>query len=207
MSYFKKTSFRNIISVLILIIVHSSCTIDRSKNSQIDHIILLPSDTTMYVGDTLLIQTIITPEDKSKVHLLWYSSDTNSVKVDDGLIIVYKAGEALITAESPTDSVKAYVNIISIEKEKTIKEETYINSNYKFIYNTDKASVKNGLPSGEGKMIFISYSRIDIYDDGNRYIQPGEFIKGEWINGHLQWGVWYDINGNIKEVIQLDPIN
>ena len=45
--------------------------------------------------------------------------------------------------------------------------------------------------------------RIDMHDAEERYAEPGDYIKGDWRDGHLNYGEWYDAQGNKKAFIRL----
>ena len=42
-----------------------------------------------------------------------------------------------------------------------------------------------------------------MHDPGKRVAQAGDYIVGEWNNGHLNYGEWYGSDGVKKEFIEL----
>lgn len=56
-------------------------------------------------------------------------------------------------------------------------------------------------PNGNGRMSFTQKRIIDSYDSEKRTAEKGEYIIGEWKNGHLVQGTLYAKSGKVKEVI------
>ena len=50
----------------------------------------------------------------------------------------------------------------------------------------------------EGKLVFYERHLIDNRDPRRRKAEPGDYVVGEFIDGHLVQGVWYDSNGQRK---------
>ena len=69
--------------------------------------------------------------------------------------------------------------------------------------DTFTGSVVNGYPDGFGTYTFKSRRRIDTHDSEGRYAEAGDYIKGDFKQGHLNYGNWYDASGNKKGFIQL----
>ena len=61
----------------------------------------------------------------------------------------------------------------------------------------------NNYPHGMGTYTFLKSRRIDAHDEKERVASAGDYIIGEWDNGHLIQGRWYDCNNNLKETIVL----
>lgn len=59
----------------------------------------------------------------------------------------------------------------------------------------------DGKPNGNGRMTFTQKRVIDSYDSEKRTAEKGEYIIGEWKNGHLVQGTLYAKSGKVKEVI------
>lgn len=58
-----------------------------------------------------------------------------------------------------------------------------------------------GYPDGRGKYEFRKRRRIDMHDAKERMAEPGDYVVGEWQNGHLIQGKWYCADGTLKEVV------
>lgn len=66
-------------------------------------------------------------------------------------------------------------------------------------YATWKGALKNGKPNDEnGTMIFKESHRIDSRDPQARTAEPGDYIIGEYVDGKLVQGVWYDKDNTVK---------
>lgn len=62
-----------------------------------------------------------------------------------------------------------------------------------------KGDLKNGQPNDEnGTMTYKESHRIDSRDPQSRVAEPGDYIIGEYADGKLVQGVWYDKNNVVK---------
>lgn len=50
----------------------------------------------------------------------------------------------------------------------------------------------------EGKLVFYERHLIDDRDARQRMAEPGDYVVGEFVDGHLVQGIWYDSNGQRK---------
>jgi hypothetical protein len=50
----------------------------------------------------------------------------------------------------------------------------------------------------KGRMEFKTSHIIDSKDPKGRVAQAGDYVVGEWCDGHLVQGVWYDVNNRVK---------
>ena len=57
---------------------------------------------------------------------------------------------------------------------------------------------KNGQPNGNGTMTYTKEHLIDSRDPKKRVAQPGDYIVGEFSNGRLVQGRWFDASDNVK---------
>ena len=69
--------------------------------------------------------------------------------------------------------------------------------------NTFTGNVVNGYPDGFGTYTFTARRRIDTHDPEQRYAEAGDYIKGDWKQGHLNYGEWYSASGTKKAFIKL----
>ena len=67
-------------------------------------------------------------------------------------------------------------------------------------YATWEGKSTNGKPDGYGTMVFRSAHRIDSRDDQGRVAQSGDKVKGNYINGHLEYGTWIKASGGQEEI-------
>ena len=69
--------------------------------------------------------------------------------------------------------------------------------------DTFTGTIRNGYPDGYGTYTFKQSRRIDMHDPEKRMAQKGDYIKGDWSNGHLNYGEWYGADGVKKGTIEL----
>ena len=69
--------------------------------------------------------------------------------------------------------------------------------------NTFTGTVKGGYPDGFGTYTFKTRRRIDMHDPEERFAEAGDYIKGDWKQGHLNYGEWYSADGTKKGFIRL----
>jgi len=69
--------------------------------------------------------------------------------------------------------------------------------------NTFTDKILNGYPDGFGTYTFRKPRRIDMHDPEGRTALAGDYIVGNWKDGHLNYGEWYDADGHLKAFIQL----
>ena len=72
-------------------------------------------------------------------------------------------------------------------------------SNKDLGYATWKGRTKNGLPNDEnGTMTYKTQYLIDSRDPQRRMAEPGDYIIGEFSEGKLVQGIWYDSTNTVK---------
>lgn len=74
-------------------------------------------------------------------------------------------------------------------------------SSHKLSYGTWTGGLKNGKPHGTGTLTYSTSQTIDSRDSKGRIAQPGEYIVGEWDNGHLVQGRWFKKDGTKEAII------
>ena len=100
------------------------------------------------------------------------------------------AEEAAAAAEQARlDSIKA-----AEEAAKSVKKV----SKGSLDYGKWSGAWKNGQPNGTGTMTYTKEHLIDSRDPKKRVAQPGDYIIGEFSNGRLVQGKWYDASNNVK---------
>ena len=66
-------------------------------------------------------------------------------------------------------------------------------------YATFKGSLKNGKPHDvNGRLIFKTSHIIDSRDPKGRVADPGDYVIGEFVDGHLIQGIWYGSDHQVK---------
>ena len=100
------------------------------------------------------------------------------------------AEEAAAAAEQARlDSIKA-----AEEAAKSVKKV----SKGSLDYGKWSGAWKNGQPNGTGTMTYTKEHLIDSRDPKKRVAQPGDYIIGEFSNGRLVQGKWFDASNNVK---------
>lgn len=74
-------------------------------------------------------------------------------------------------------------------------------ASHKLSYGTWTGGMRNGKPHGTGTLTYSTSQTIDSRDPKGRVAQPGEYIVGEWDNGHLVQGRWFKKDGSKEAVI------
>ena len=59
----------------------------------------------------------------------------------------------------------------------------------------------NGKPDGYGTMTFHNAHRIDSRDDQGRVAQSGDKVKGNYKDGHLDYGTWIKASGGQEDIL------
>lgn len=66
-------------------------------------------------------------------------------------------------------------------------------------YGSYKGGMVGGKPHGvNGRLVFKSVHQIDSRDPKGRVAEPGDYVIGEFYDGHLVQGIWYDANNQVK---------
>lgn len=85
------------------------------------------------------------------------------------------------------------------EAELAKKTSVPVNNSLDLGYATYKGRVKSGVPHDEnGRMTFKEKHLIDKRDSQKRMAEPGDYIIGEYVNGKLVQGVWYNEKNTVK---------
>lgn len=92
-------------------------------------------------------------------------------------------------------------SIVVEEPSPTTVEPAPITSTSPLKYGTWSGDFVNNQPTGTGTMTYTVRHRIDSRDVKERVAEVGDYIIGEFSNGKLVQGVWYDKNNNQKGVI------
>lgn len=85
-------------------------------------------------------------------------------------------------------------------KHKTRTTNTSIRKEYKnYGYSIYQGPLSAGKPHGvNGKMLYKRSHLIDSRDPKGRVAEPGDYVIGEFYEGHLVQGIWYDSNNQVK---------
>ena len=161
-------------------------------------------------GGSLQIRLITIPENHNEA-IFWSSSDETVVKVSEtGRIEALRKGTARIIATSERSGVTDTA-VVSVEEERAVpikallKSDKPVKNNLvkprassgskNFGYATFRGSWPNDV---KGRMDFISSHVIDSRDPKGRVAEAGDYVIGEWSDGHLVQGVWYGADNQVK---------
>ncbi|MDE5607961.1 MAG: hypothetical protein K2I64_03405 [Muribaculaceae bacterium] len=179
------------------------------------------------VVDSIAIDTVATPivvETPKVDSISEVANDSLEAKAYADSVKLAKADSILLAAENAKEEAKAYADSIKLAKADSIllaaenaKEEAKTqpaavqpkpstatmssSSTHKLSYGTWSGGMKNGQPHGNGTMTYSTSRSIDSRDPKGRVAQPGEYIVGEWDNGHLVQGRWFKNDGSKEAVI------
>ena len=114
----------------------------------------------------------------------------DSIRAAEAAEAARLAEEAAAAAEQARlDSIKA-----AEEAAKSVKKV----SKGSLDYGKWSGAWKNGQPNGTGTMTYTKEHLIDSRDPKKRVAQPGDYIIGEYSNGRLVQGKWFDASNNVK---------
>lgn len=177
-----------------------------------DPIILRP-------GGYQLLTVNFTPDDQTEM-ILWNSSNDSVAKVSPrGKVEAVGVGEAMIIAKSErtgiADTARVSVEgLAQMPEEKasetkdpaqqptaapapkaTPKPASASSGSKNLGYATFRGSWPNDV---NGRMIFNSSHVIDSKDPKKRVAEAGDYVIGEWSDGHLVQGIWYGADNTVK---------
>lgn len=123
--------------------------------------------------------------------------------------IVTESEQAIIAVESEieeeiitTEEAQAAELVTPVSESKTSSVNAPAQTsprNKDLGYATWKGGLKNGQPNDEnGTMTFKESHRIDSRDSQARVAEPGDYIIGEYVDGKLVQGIWYDKANTVK---------
>lgn len=124
-------------------------------------------------------------------------NDSLKAKAYADSIKLAKADSILLAAENAKKEVKAK----SVPAQSKSQTNASSSSSRRLSYGTWNGGMKNGQPHGNGTMTYSTSRTIDSRDPKGRVAQPGEYIVGEWDNGHLVQGRWFKNDGSKEAVI------
>lgn len=126
-----------------------------------------------------------------------------NVSITDYSPMVKQIDEALAQKTQSADESghrsSKYDNSQATANEKQPKEAS--SGTYSLGYGTWKGGWLNGKPHGNGTLTYSSSQTIDSRDSKGRVAQPGDYVIGEWDNGHLVQGRWFKNDGTKEAII------
>ena len=153
------------------------------------------------VVDSIAVDTVATPivVETPKVDSISEAmNDSLRAKAYADSVKIAKADSILLAAESAKEEAESQQ---AVAQPKSSTATTSTSSTHKLSYGSWNGGMKNGQPHGNGTMTYSTSRTIDSRDPKGRVAQPGEYIVGEWDNGHLVQGRWFKKDGSKEAVI------
>ena len=121
---------------------------------------------------------------------------------------VDSASESINNAQREKDSLQRVADSLASQVEKAKQENNTVKqpkqqptaSNKKDLgYAVFVGKFKNGKPNDvNGRLTFKSSHTIDSRDPKGRIAEPGDYVIGEFVDGRLVQGIWYDSKNVVK---------
>lgn len=110
--------------------------------------------------------------------------------------------DSIAEAEAAAAAEQARLDSIAAAEEAAKAEKARLNAEAqkarRLGYGKWSGAWKNGQPNGTGTMTYTKEHLIDSRDPKQRVAQPGDYIIGEFSNGRLVQGKWFDAFNNVK---------
>lgn len=136
-------------------------------------------------------------------------SDTLVIKVEDNSYI--PDNDSLVMTPTETEVVESKTTDSNSKAKEVAKPKPKVQNNtssatpasgsHKLSYGTWTGGWKNGQPHGTGTLTYSTSRTIDSRDPRGRVASPGEYVVGEWHNGHLVQGRWFKKDGTKEAII------
>lgn len=179
---------------------------------------VIPETCSVKVGESMTLSTVIVPNEAADTNLIWKSSNTNVVEVSNGIVKGVSKGAANVYVMSNDGQAKTIIPVTVTDRKsggnnsnggnkKSTAAPGKVRNNSRAVAIGSGATfigtTKNGCPHGQGRLVFKYSQRIDAHDSKNRTANKGDYIIGEWYNGHLVFGTLYSSNGTVLSSINL----
>lgn len=116
----------------------------------------------------------------------------------DSLAAVKLAEEQAAEAARLEAEAAAAAEAARLAEEQAKQEKKQSTATGSIDYGKWSGAWKNGKPNGTGTMRYTKEHLIDNRDPQKRTAVKGDYIIGEFANGKLVQGVWYDSDNNVK---------
>lgn len=125
-------------------------------------------------------------------------NDTLVIKVENTSINNASSEENLIDVN---EEVSEDSNTTTSGPAISTTHKSTIKSSQQLSYGNWTGGWKNGKPHGVGTLTYSTSCAIDSRDPKGRVAKRGEYIVGEWDNGHLVQGRWFKNDGTKEAII------
>ena len=150
------------------------CNITVYSNLPLESIKFEKERQTIYVGYTIVLNTIATPENTMFDNPIWSSSNEEVAIVEDGVVTALNVGTTTITLSGENDEIKASTIVNVIEKPADKLEITIDGYDLKFDPNNKNYTLTIG--SETSLNIKTNYDESKVAIGGNRDLKNGSII-------------------------------
>ena len=151
------------------------CNITVYSNLPIESIKFENVNQDIYVGHTLTLNTISTPENTMIDNPIWSSSDENIATVENGVVTGLNIGTATITISDNNNKVFAST-IVNVIKKPIANKLSVSITGYNFQFNPDIKKYTLKIKNESSLNIETNYDYPDVIIGGNRDLKNGSII-------------------------------
>ena len=150
------------------------------------------------VGLTVLIRRQKAKKELERIERIEQMRMDSIAKVEADSIAAIRLQEAAAAQKAQAEAAAEQArqdSIANAERNNSIKQSTPSN---RLEYGAWSGTWKNGKPNGQGTLRYTKDHLIDPRDPQKRVAKKGDYIIGEFIDGKLVQGRWYDSANNVK---------
>lgn len=126
-------------------------------------------------------------------------SSQDSTTIIDSINVQRERDSLQRVADSLAQLENAEKDKKATPKSQAKKQQQSVSNRKDLGYAVFVGTVKNGqLDDVNGRLTFKSSHVIDSRDPKGRVAEPGDYVIGEFSEGHLVQGIWYDCNNVVK---------
>ena len=138
------------------------------------------------------------------------SSKTGATSLQPETAVAPVDSDSIRLAQIEAENQRLKDSLAAVEAENIKKDKTSVEKASTPVAHTPKPSSSGSKNLGyatfmgswpndvNGRMVFSSSHVIDSRDPKGRVAEPGDYVIGEWADGHLVQGIWYDSAGQVK---------
>ena len=150
------------------------CYVRVYSNAPVENITFRNESETIYLGYSITLDTILTPEDSLLQNPIWTSSDESVATVNNGVVNALKVGVTTITVSDEKNEKSASIVVTVIKKPPDKLEVTIDGYDLNFDPKVKNYTLTIG---GESYLIInTNYDKENIVINGNRDLKNGSII-------------------------------
>jgi len=128
----------------------------------------------------------------------WKSDHVLKAQDQLGLVPPAPANTIPVTIDEAEEELVSEEASTSQEKQKDLTSTPLVKT---YSFGKYTGNLKNGIPEGDGKMIYTKHIQIAKHAEEPYYAENGDVFVGTWGNGDIVSGRLFDKNNNLKVVI------